>query len=690
MANITIPNLPVAISLNGTEEVEVVQSGTSRRATTLQIAGLQPGATGATGPQGATGVTGATGAIGQIGATGPSGLAGPSGSVGSTGVTGVTGAVGLTGATGQTGTAGTNGATGATGPTGLTGATGVQGPTGATGPTGPTGPTGAPGPTLTPAGAYSLTQNYTEGDLVTYNGFLYASKLSSNTGNAPTGGASDNTYWMYIPGTAVAGGLNTQVQFNDNGLLGGDADFTFNKTTNQIAIAAGSAAAPTLIPTGDTNTGLFFPAADTIAFAEGGAEAMRITSAGNVGIGTSSPAAKLDVAGGIISDNITTDTELDYNYAAASLPVNAPALDLNFAGSETVDSRVTFTRSTTATFVGQNGLLQSAAINVPRIEFSPTTLECLGLLIEETRTNIILQSNTPTVASWIFSNTTGTANTTEVPDPAGTNTATKLVSNASGGAVLQSVTSTAVAHTASVWLRTASGTLSIQLVLYRASPFAVVTATTVTVTSTWQRFIITGTFLDTTAHNFQYGTGTSATIYSYGAQVEVGPFATSYIPTTTVPVNRGADVANVGVSQFPYNATEGAVFINATTISTAVNNNRYLGLYLASSPTANRLLDLFKLGSQYTNYKSSDAQSTSFGTWQQTSKICAAYKIDDYAFVANGGTVVTDTATSGLATADTMPIGHFSNTNQLNGHVRQITYFPRRLSNAELQAVSTP
>lgn len=97
MANVQIPGLPVAISLNGTEQVEVVQSGTSRRATTLQIAGLQAGATGATGPQGASGVTGATGATGPTGITGPSGPVGPTGATGPTGVTGTTGATGPTG-----------------------------------------------------------------------------------------------------------------------------------------------------------------------------------------------------------------------------------------------------------------------------------------------------------------------------------------------------------------------------------------------------------------------------------------------------------------------------------------------------------------------------------------------------------------------------------------------------------------
>ena len=61
--------------------------------------------------------------------------------------------------------------------------------------------------------------------------------------------------------------------------------------------SAGSAAAPSITTTGDTNTGIFFPAADTIAFTEGGVESMRIDSSANVGIGTASPSFKLDVSG---------------------------------------------------------------------------------------------------------------------------------------------------------------------------------------------------------------------------------------------------------------------------------------------------------------------------------------------------------------------------------------------------------
>ena len=70
------------------------------------------------------------------------------------------------------------------------------------------------------------------------------------------------------------------------------------EVNGQASFGDGTAAAPSITNTGDTNTGIFFPAADTIAFTEGGTEAMRIDSAGNVGIGTSSPTGKLTVSGG--------------------------------------------------------------------------------------------------------------------------------------------------------------------------------------------------------------------------------------------------------------------------------------------------------------------------------------------------------------------------------------------------------
>jgi hypothetical protein len=78
-----------------------------------------------------------------------------------------------------------------------------------------------------------------------------------------------------------------------------------NYFAGQVQLADGSAAAPALSNFGDENTGIYFPAADTIAFVEGGTEAMRITSTGDVGIGTSTPAVKLDVDGAFYCSSTT-------------------------------------------------------------------------------------------------------------------------------------------------------------------------------------------------------------------------------------------------------------------------------------------------------------------------------------------------------------------------------------------------
>ena len=80
-------------------------------------------------------------------------------------------------------------------------------------------------------------------------------------------------------------------------LLGSGADGTFtNISVSGVAsFADGTVSLPSITNIGDTNTGIFFPAADTIAFTEGGVESMRITSAGDVGIGTTTMVGKLNV-----------------------------------------------------------------------------------------------------------------------------------------------------------------------------------------------------------------------------------------------------------------------------------------------------------------------------------------------------------------------------------------------------------
>jgi hypothetical protein len=87
-----------------------------------------------------------------------------------------------------------------------------------------------------------------------------------------------------------------------NGTLGATTPSTVAATTisasSTATFAAGAVGTPSITTDGDTNTGIFFPAADTIAFSEGGAEVMRIDSDGEVGIGTTSPNTKLQVSVG--------------------------------------------------------------------------------------------------------------------------------------------------------------------------------------------------------------------------------------------------------------------------------------------------------------------------------------------------------------------------------------------------------
>ena len=90
----------------------------------------------------------------------------------------------------------------------------------------------------------------------------------------------------------VSGSAGLKQAADSTGILALQTNGTTAVTVDasqRAAFVAGTAALPAITTTGDTNTGIFFPAADTIAFAEGGAEVMRIDSSGNVGIGTASP-----------------------------------------------------------------------------------------------------------------------------------------------------------------------------------------------------------------------------------------------------------------------------------------------------------------------------------------------------------------------------------------------------------------
>jgi hypothetical protein len=122
----------------------------------------------------------------------------------------------------------------------------------------------------------------------------------SDTWNA--GATTFTAIKMNVTDTASAAGsklIDLQV--------GGTTRFDVDKN-GQVEISAGTALLPSLATLGDTNTGMWFPAADTVAWSTGGSERVRITSAGRVGVGTSSPGALLDVNGDIIVAGVSIGT----------------------------------------------------------------------------------------------------------------------------------------------------------------------------------------------------------------------------------------------------------------------------------------------------------------------------------------------------------------------------------------------
>ena len=173
---------------------------------------------------------------------------------------------------------------------------------------------------IRPNAISGITSLTAQGDVINFfksDGTLSGLEIGGARINA-TGISTFTTIKVGTAQTLDASGINvtgviTATSFKGDGSTLTGVAATSNISTNAIVnsgittVAAGSAAAPSITPTGDSNTGIFFPAADTIAFGEGGAEAARIDSSGRFGLGTASPDANLDVRGSdasiLISDS---------------------------------------------------------------------------------------------------------------------------------------------------------------------------------------------------------------------------------------------------------------------------------------------------------------------------------------------------------------------------------------------------
>jgi len=415
----------------------------------------------------------------------------------------------------------------------------------------------------------------------------------------------------------------------------------------------------------------------------------------------------------------------------------ALTLDLQFAARQAYVANIgplpTFTNaSTTRTFVGSDGLIQTAATNVPRIDFDPVTRLCRGLLIEEQRTNVNLNSADLSAATWTKLGLTVSTNSTTAPD--GTSNADEIVETtansqhfAQGSTPAGTNTVIGTAYTASVFVKKGNGVTAPDWIAVRfISGFAGGTgaafnlstglfgATSGVTTQVeqypngWWRVSITatatsvaslgGNVVGFTNNVNTIGLGTyvgqtTSNLFVWGAQVEVGAFATSYIPTTTGPLARSADVCSITGAAFTgfYNQTEGAVVVKFRRPSLAVSSTT---LSIDDNTANERLVNLFGSGTERFSIVDSGGTTNNLDQGFATAVgspvgHACRMKLNDYAFSCNGLAPVTN-ITQTMPTVTQMTLGYRQSGNYLNGWIQAIQYYNTIKTNAQLQALSTP
>lgn len=254
-------------------------------------------------------------------------------------------------------------------------------------------------------------------------------------------------------------------------------------------------------------------------------------------------------------------TSAAYNGDGASYAYFAcPQLEAGAFPTSYIPTPATFTRrTTTATYLDVNGVVQTAGVGVARsaayVYDADGVLRPIGLLLEPAATNLLLHSSNYSLSPW-FRDVYGAAGTPTITPaystaPDGTLTANRVQMALNGSSTLgdwctisQQVTTVAGStYTASVWLKTADASTKVVRLSFNGE-----NPQLLTVTGTWKRYSITGVASDTIrgfrlALHGTTGTSDSADLLVWGAQHELGYYPTSYIPTTTVQVTRAADTS---------------------------------------------------------------------------------------------------------------------------------------------------
>lgn len=396
----------------------------------------------------------------------------------------------------------------------------------------------------------------------------------------------------------------------------------------------------------------------------------------------------------------------------------------------TLSPEITFTRASSALdYVG--GVLTSFATNIPRFG-SLENDGYNGLAMESAATNLLLQSSALNT-TWTPILSTVTANTTVAPD--GTTSADTLARTTIAANYLTQTISkaaSAIQYTLSWHVHRTAGTADYVAfraqgafparidVCYRKSTNTIVSSSATTFTGltsgiktidanyvrVWMTFTTdTAAVLEslvsprTSDGEIDSADASStASCVVWGAQLQTGGFASSYIPTTTAAVTRAAEVAGISnLNTKPwFNATEGTLFVDFKrevgvdigTCALSIDDGSITsnGILIQQSNSAGSLdfnIQAF-VGSVLVL-----SQSISSGNANIRAKIAVAYKDGDWAMCLNGGTVYTS-APAVPTGITSMRIGqHTAVADALNGDIANITVHNKRLSNTSLQAITT-
>ncbi|MDE2250387.1 MAG: hypothetical protein KGL25_03160 [Gammaproteobacteria bacterium] len=376
---------------------------------------------------------------------------------------------------------------------------------------------------------------------------------------------------------------------------------------------------------------------------------------------------------------------------------------------------LTFSRASTGTYFDNTGTLQTAAVNAPRFDYDPVSKAALGLLIEESRTNLLTYSEQFDNAAWGETHSSVTANVASAPD--GNVTADKLVEdtaaashaiNYASGILLNSGTN----YTVSVFLKAAGRNWafldsydgSLDHYAYFDLSAGVVgnvgastTATIENCGSGWYKCSISFTSANTTTTAFAFqvftatanglnnytGDGASG-IYMWGAQLEAGAFATSYIPTTSAAVTRAADVCT-------------------RTLGTEWNPSAGTFVVKYTSPNYANIPSVLNFDGAWTNGLNVQGPPGNAGWWNGTNNIpttntiaaglerreAFAYTNNSRAICLNGGSVASDSSAPFNSSPTAMRLGdNPTGTQCINGHIKSLVYYPTRLSDADLQSLT--